>query len=98
MALSSSPAKNVVATMAINNTDLKLEMVDADFEIEVRKELTVTGSIETEFNYIPTYMNQILRNINSEEITFHKSDRRFYITGDDNFQTIIMGVDKAVTK
>lgn len=92
IAMSSTPSKTVTSIFGVVNNVMTLNLQDIDFEVTVTKEIPVEGEMEGDFRFMPLNMNQILKNIPSDDLTFYQAKNKFYITGKEGFTTLLMGV------
>lgn len=90
MCTTSTESKIFVGTMKVEDNKLKLDMNDKDFEVDVKKEIECIGAITGEFRFNVSYMGKVLKTLPDEELTFHKSNRKCYITGASGFVALIM--------
>lgn len=88
----SSPSKKVVATLKVQSEVMKLVMKDSDYERDVEKDISVTGEDVSLFAYMPVNLNQLLKNVPDNDVTFYQAKNKYYITGESGFTTLIMEV------
>lgn len=94
MAMSSTPAVVVTAKITCDNGLLKMDMNDSAYERHVVSEVGVEGFIEGEFEYQPHHMNQLLRNMPGNDMTFYQSENKLFVTGEGGSTSLIMQVKK----
>lgn len=90
--ISVSPSKVVYPIFEITDSGLSLSMVDVDYNINVKRVVTASGTMNGRFKYIASLMSKLLKTAPDDEITFYQADKRFYITGDSGFTSLVMEI------
>lgn len=85
-----SPSKAKYPTFKIEGNMLHLSMVDHDYNINVKRLLSVSGEMKGEFPYIAVLMSKLLKSAPDEDLIFYQGNKKFYIIGDSGFTSLVM--------
>lgn len=88
LCLSISPTTSV-ADLTMTSDGLVLTMIDEDYGRQNTRLVAASGDIARTFRYHPIHLNRILKVIPDHEITFYEDQKKFYITGDSGFISLI---------
>lgn len=90
LCLANSPLKYAWPSISIEKGKMRMSVVDGDYSRDGEKEVDVVGKMTGSFRYDAALMNKILKSSPDEELTFHQSDHKFYITGESGFNSLII--------
>lgn len=94
MVVGATNAKFSIASIEVKDEKMIYEMNDADYGVNVSKEIPVEGSATGVFNFNAALMNRLLKSVLDTELTFNKVGERYYVTGESGFVAVINGFAK----
>lgn len=90
MCVSNTKAALRIANLSVKQNKLCMEMVDTDYEVEVKQAVPIgDGEMDGEFAFNPVMMATMLKNLPDNELTFYRNNGSLIITGDSGFTSII---------
>lgn len=90
LCLANSPLKYAWPSFSVDDGKMKLSVIDGNYSRDGEEEIDVVGKMTGSFRYDAALMNKILKSAPDEELTFHQSDHKFYITGESGFSSLII--------
>ena len=91
MVVGATNAKYSIVKIEVKNNSMTYEMNDADYGVNIVKELPVSGEVDGAFNFNAALMNRLLKSVTDTMLTFNKVGERYYVTGDSGFVALING-------
>lgn len=86
----------ILATMDLKDNNLLLTMGDSKLHLDIDRSIIANGSIKEPFNFNPSYMGILLKNIPDEDLTFFITEKNYcYITGESGVLSVILPMWKA---
>lgn len=88
--ISTSNMPNPVGMMTMTLNNIKIEVLNAAYERSIQRDIECVGAVNDKFVYNTTEMNKLLKTIPGDKITLTRFKNFLYITGDNNFISLIM--------